>query len=275
MRAVIRHLRLAAVGALARLGEPVSFPGKYRLLSALAPAEGHVRTRIHGASIELDISELNQRYIWLRTHYRREVRLMRRLLVPGRTMFDVGANAGFYTLAAARIVGPSGRVVAFEPNPAVRTRLQKTISENQLKHVRVEAVALSDRNETAELRGAAEEDHNATATLTGTPDMPIVATVRCQSLDDFCRQTGIDRIDYLKIDVDGAEQRVLAGARQLIESGRIGALQIEFCDYWLRHQGTTPVNFDAHLRDLGFQPLAGQPPFRDGEIIDRFYRWRG
>jgi len=135
----------------------------------------------------------------------------RQRLKPGQTVVDVGANIGCFTLLAARLVGPKGRVVAFEPDPNNLTRLQRNIALNQLKNVTVLPNAVGDRTASVDLFGGGSSlfpslfdkvDDRQDPTLRGKVSMIALA--------DALEMCQIARVDYLKLDCEGAEHLIFS-----------------------------------------------------------------
>ncbi len=174
-----------------------------------------------------------------------EVALLGRLSasVPRpRVIFDIGANVGGWSLAASREF-PDARIHAFEPSAAAFATLQ---------------AAVADRNVTC-VRAAASDGAGA-AVLHAVPGLPGLTSlhdrdlsghglrmsekesVETLTIDEYCREHGVDRIDFLKIDVEGHELRVLQGAREMLEGGRIQRIQFEF--------GGTNIDARTYLRDF-------------------------
>lgn len=138
---------------------------------------------------------------------------LRRLLSPGDTFVDIGANVGYHTLLAASLVGCSGRVVAFEANGDNARLIAHSIEVNGLQQVDLRPLALSDATGFAWFRtaigsngGFTGQDAGATFDATST----IVPTLRLDDLD-------IQGIDVIKVDIEGAEPRALAGAASTID----------------------------------------------------------
>src|SRR5580692_4386710 len=95
----------------------VHFRGKARLLNSIGPNSGTRHTRVFGSVFDLDLTDFIQRHIYLGTFEPAETSLVKKHLQPGMTFVDVGANVGYYTALAARLVaGNGGRVIAFEPS---------------------------------------------------------------------------------------------------------------------------------------------------------------
>ncbi len=146
---------------------------------------------------------------------------------PGHVAVDAGANLGEWALPMAEAVGPTGRVFAFEPVPYLARAIDKTFRINGLAHARVVEKALGDKD--GETTFIHDEDHTGMSSFIGslaegtTTKEISVATV---TLDSFTRNEGLERLDFIKIDVQGYEAKVLEGARETLERLR-PALVIE------------------------------------------------
>lgn len=148
-----------------------------------------------------------------RESYEPELTCLARLLPVGGTFIDGGANLGIYTIAAASIVGSTGRVVAFEPQQTVFRALEANVALNAFSWVDLRAVALSDQEGEAQLFGGSEGVVNASF---GNYSSCISQTVRTTTLDLAVAETGLLRLDVLKLDVEGAEELVLRGASKTL-----------------------------------------------------------
>lgn len=138
--------------------------------------------------------------------------LFQRLLSEGDTVFDVGAHVGYYTLLSAVLVGPGGKVAAFEPDPENVRDLAAHVRINRLENVTVVAGAVGRESGSARLE-LGPGSGRGRLSKEGTVE------VRTVSLDDFVVETGL-RPRLVKIDVEGAEMPVLRGARTLLETVR-------------------------------------------------------
>ena len=132
-------------------------------------------------------------------------------LQPGSVLFDVGAAVGYYTLLAAPLVGPEGRVVSFEPDSKNAAFLRKHVAVNRFTNVDVHQTAIGDRNGQAQFSGG-------TGTGTGRLTERGNFTVSLCTLDEVVRHTRMPT--HIKIDVEGAELRVLHGARNLLATAK-------------------------------------------------------
>ena len=138
---------------------------------------------------------------------------MSQLVGRGSTFFDIGAQAGFHTLLASELVGPGGHVYAFEPLPRNLIYLNKHIALNHLSNVSVIAAAVADRSGTA---GFDASPGYLTARLS--TKGPLQVSTVC--LDDLVSRQEVPVPYLMKIDTEGAELRVLNGARKLLSQRR-------------------------------------------------------
>lgn len=232
----------------------VQFFGKERLADLLIPRSGFRSAEIYGAKFDLDLSDFIQRRIYSGALERRESKVVRKVLRPGMTFFDVGANVGYYTALAAQAVGTFGRVFSFEPSDYAFPRLQRLISKNALTQVHAMKVALCEEPGAGVLYGGVEEDANGNHTATMVPnDNPAHTRVEIETLDGICERFGIERIDFLKIDVDGSEPRVIAGASKMLSSGRISHILVEHSEYWLQRMGTSGEKLARRIKSFGLE----------------------
>ncbi len=178
-------------------------------------------------------------------------RFWRRHLPKGGVFLDVGANIGLYGVPAGAVVGPRGAVVCFEANPSTYRYLLKNLSRNHRANVIAENVAVGA--EPGEIRIATQasnigEVHVAAGTETG----EIVPMV---SLDDYCAEHGIARVDYIKIDVEGYEASVLRGAVRVLRDNLDILVQTEYEPRHLARYGD-PGDMARILSGQGFRPFA-------------------
>jgi FkbM family methyltransferase len=150
---------------------------------------------------------------WLGTYEPLTRMWLSSLLGPGRVAFDVGANVGFFTLLASRLVGSSGSVVAFEPMPSNVAALRRHVELNQVRNVTIFEAAISDHPGTARFSPS------------GNPSMGRLAEsgnleVETVSLDGLIGGGVVPEPDLLKIDVEGAEMQVLQGGLRCLREKR-------------------------------------------------------
>jgi FkbM family methyltransferase len=176
----------------------------------------------------------------------------------GDVFVDVGANSGYFTLIAAGLVGPHGRVVAFEPNPAVRRRLEQNVHRNGFDtRVEIAGCALSDRNADRVKLFIPEHDGFATLAPEQTHASSYLARaaaidVTTRTFDDWLASSSIETVSLMKIDVEGAEMAVLDGMRGALASGRVRRLILETAADSAAHRLLVAQGFrPARLESVG------------------------
>ncbi|HYL84934.1 MAG TPA: FkbM family methyltransferase [Candidatus Angelobacter sp.] len=189
-----------------------------------------------------------------------ELRFTERLLQPGMTVLDIGANHGLYTLLASRCVGSRGRVFAFEPSPRECKRLRTHTWLNRCTNVSVQACALG--NETTEaclyvVEGSQTGCNSLRPPIANTGTSP--QNVRVNRLDDWLREHKIERVEFIKLDVEGAELEVLRGARELLERRPRPVILAEVQDLRTQPWGYPAKEIIDFLRDRGYQWFSLSP----------------
>lgn len=169
---------------------------------------------------------------------------------PGAVVVDAGAHVGAFTLLAAKRVGPAGRVLAFEPNPQQRERLERNVATNGFDQVEIRAEALSDHAGRALLHLSADHTRSGNASLNAGEGAAGAVAVDLVRLDDLAERLAVPRVDLIKLDVEGAEADIVVGATSTIESFR-PAVVFEVNDLGLRGDGTNAPAIQA-LRDRGY-----------------------
>jgi FkbM family methyltransferase len=147
-----------------------------------------------------------------------EVAFASGFLKPGMTVLDIGAHHGLYTLLASRRVGRTGKVIAFEPSPRERKALRLHLRINSCTNVTVQPLALGDENAEGTLHVV--ESWAAGCNSLRPPDVPAQTSpvqVEVARLDDWLANHQIEKVDFIKLDVEGAELAVLLGATKLLE----------------------------------------------------------
>jgi FkbM family methyltransferase len=145
---------------------------------------------------------------------------LKRILHPGMCVYDVGANVGFVTILAAQLVGPNGRVVAFEPLAANARQIGHNAELNRFTHVLVRQEALGNQDGQAPFRVSAESGWGKLAHLGSVRQETAIIEVPIRKLDDITAGGGLPRPDLLKIDVEGAEVDVLGGSVETLRTAR-------------------------------------------------------
>ena len=149
-----------------------------------------------------------------REDYEPELTFLERILSPGKTFIDVGASFGIYSLLASRLVGRTGHVMSFEPTSASFRILEQNIALNRLVNVSASRLALCHTTGTTWLYHGVEPGSNSLGNSSAHGQKgEVVSTDR---LDDVLVQSSVNRVDVIKMDVEGAEELVLRGAKQAL-----------------------------------------------------------
>jgi FkbM family methyltransferase len=137
-------------------------------------------------------------------------------LRPGMTFYDLGANIGFFSLMAARLAGPQGRIFSFEADPEIAARLRENLSRNRFANARVEQKAVWSESSTvsfARVDPGTSPDRGLGHVAPGDSGSSTI-TVEAISLDQFAAENPAP--DFVKCDVEGAEKEVFRGAAKLL-----------------------------------------------------------
>jgi FkbM family methyltransferase len=179
----------------------------------------------------------------------REYALIRKRVVAGMSVMDVGANIGLYTRYLSRLVGPTGNVVAFEPAPDNFAKLSRLCSK--YRNVVLKQLALGDRTGTAfiYLSSTMNVDHRTYMAEDERRALPI----EVMRLDDF--MSAGQGLDFVKMDVQGAELQILRGARRVIEENPSLVILMEFWPFGLERAGTPPEELAGFLEQVGMKAV--------------------
>jgi FkbM family methyltransferase len=174
------------------------------------------------------------------------------MLRPGMNVVDVGANIGFTALIAARQVGEGGRVFAFEPNPYNYDFLVSNIRENGAGNIMPLQKAAADAAGEIEMflyphrrsgsaRGRIYRPENGWQSI----------AVEAITIDEFCEKNDVS-VGFVKIDVEGAEEKVVRGMERTIDRNPSLAIVMEFSPQMLTQAGSSPASFFDRVQQKGF-----------------------
>lgn len=195
-----------------------------------------------GFQMDLDLAEATHDLVhycdWKRhgSYEPGVTRLISSLLRPGANFVDGGANSGFFSLLAARCVGPNGKVWGFEPTPRARNRFIHNVHLNNLSNVTVFASALAATNGERSINISKTEDGlNSFSQIPGAAGTIVVKTQRLDSILEN------ERVDLIKLDVEGAEADALAGAEGLFRANPHCCVVLEHNFFILGRNGSTAL----------------------------------
>lgn len=177
-----------------------------------------------------------------------ETAFLKATIKKGQHVVDVGANIGYYTTLLASLVGEEGRVYAFEPDAENFELLKKNIAVNGFKNVVVENMAVSDAVKNIFLYYSGDKGDQR---IYDSRDGRQSRTIRATSLDEYF--TNGQQIDFLKMDIQGAEGLALRGMAATIRRSRSIVLNIEFWPFGLEKSGFGSLNFLDALVKTGLR----------------------
>lgn len=224
----------------------------------------------HSFKLNLDPAQISQRLmlecVSMGRFYEDETsRFLAYALGPGDSFIDVGGHVGYFSMAAASLVGPSGRVFCFEPDEANYRHIQDHLTLNGFDHVQAFNVAVSNVAGSCEFFVNIDNDgghalwdvglHDFNTQSRATPQMRIVPTV---SLDQQLAGEDLSRLKVIKIDAEGCEGAVLQGARGILE-GASPTVICEINHFGLNQMGTSEAEIRQLMCELGYSVYAFSP----------------
>lgn len=213
--------------------------------------ERWIRGKFHGFEMPVRIDGWSNRFtFFLERFYDLPTQLlMQRILQEGDVFVDVGANEGMMTLLGAKLVGPSGRVIAFEPNPTPRGILERSLERNAIANVELHAAGLGD--EAGELRLFVPRINTGEGSFTKPADDSAGDYVSCPVLvGDLV--IGDRRPKLIKADVEGFEAHVLKGLEGVLRSARPMIVMEMIAGHLARDQ-QSPQELCDWLASLGYE----------------------
>ncbi len=193
--------------------------------------------------------------LFFRVYERGELAFFHSACKPGMTFLDVGANIGFYTALASHRVGPSGKIIALEPDPESHGFLKQTIAANNATNATALPVAAAATRGRLQLFVSSDNrgDNRLYQPDTSATTHQQSVDVETAPADELLEQHGVEHVDLIKIDVQGAEGGVIAGLERTIRRSSGLVLMTEFWPHGLRQAGTDPKTFLEKLRGLGLE----------------------
>jgi len=178
-----------------------------------------------------------------------ETSIIKKLIKKGDYVVDVGANIGYYTLIFARIVGTEGKVFAFEPEPTNFELLKKNIKINGYKNVECIQKSVSNRNEKTRLY--IDDDNMGGHTMINDTKNKNFIEIESVQLDDYFKDLE-RKINFIKIDVEGFEIKVIDGMRTLLQNNNEIKMMVEFNPYLIKKFGSDNKKFFNLLEKFQF-----------------------
>ncbi|MBU2634018.1 MAG: FkbM family methyltransferase [Nanoarchaeota archaeon] len=179
-----------------------------------------------------------------------ETEVIKKEIKEGDVVLDIGANIGYYALIFAKLVGPKGKVFAFEPDPENFALLNKNIKINEYKNVVLINKAVS--NETGEIKLYLNEYNKANHQIYPSKNHRKSILIQTTRLDDFFKDYK-GKIDFVKIDIEGAEYLAIQGMSNLLNKNKNIKIITEFYPCWLENFNVKSEEYLKLLSKHGFK----------------------
>ncbi|WP_019504092.1 FkbM family methyltransferase [Pleurocapsa sp. PCC 7319] len=226
-----------------------------------------------------DCREYSQQSLYFLGYYElRETLLFKKLLRPGDTFVDIGANLGYFSVLAAHHVSPSGSIISFEPSSYLSEYLQQNVknlnNSNLTIMTKLEKLACSDENGYAVMRGTLKRNSGLGSIMPITNKSEDFGSekVKTTKFDDYYLQSNLDKIRLIKIDVEGAELKVLKGMKNILKQRVVEYIIVEVSDARLQITGNSSAELLTLLRDCGYHlsriGLFGTKPLKVNETVN-------
>lgn len=213
------------------------------------------RLRLDGNLYDVDVSRRDLTpypAVWIEKEYEPDPRFVPR---PGGLVVDIGAQVGFFAVRAAR-AAPGVRVLAIEPDPVSYRKLVSAIEANRLANVRAIQCAITDREGTLDFVGAARSvdsrllPGSQVGRRLAEEAGAFTTSVRGTTLRQILAEQNEDNVDFLKIDVEGAELAILQVADEILSRTRVAVVEI--------HDPRSVVSIDASMKRAGLCPVSAR-----------------
>ncbi len=204
-----------------------------------------------GIRYELDIADIVDWFIYFGFEDQARKRLYG-LIHLGNMVIDVGANVGDITMHMAKLVGPEGRVYAFEPHPVNHGRVMRNLALNAFGNIKLERMGLGNDPGKFAMQSRDDANQGMNRIVPGSQGISSDESIDVTTLDDYVRENGLRSLEVIKIDVEGFESRVIQGGMATLRRWK-PVLFIEVDEVNLAEQGSSPQQLLALLVELGYR----------------------
>ena len=183
-------------------------------------------------------------------HEATEIKFLKQIIKNGDTVLDLGANIGVYSLIFAKLVGKSGHVFAFEPDPTNFEILSKNVKENKHENVTLVQKAVSEKNDRIKLY--VSKRNHASHRIFDSEEKRNSIEVDVTTLDTYFEKIK-NPINFIKMDIEGVEGAALLGAPNIIKNSKDLVIMMEYFPKWIKKYGTNPQEILNLLIDKKFK----------------------
>lgn len=253
MNPLVKLYILAGMKKILRPISNVPFIGRlYLTLSGVLRNYGEVVIKIKDLwnyKMFLNVTDVGLSHMLLLNgcYEKTETEMLKKMIKPGDVFVDVGSNFGYYTLLASKLVGKSGKVFSFEPDPYNFSLMQRNIKINKCSNVLCVNKAVGEKDEKISFYIDVENlgRHNLIPNWS-----KHILTVDQISLDNFLPKGS--RVNIVKIDIEGGEELAIKGIKKIIQKKPSIKLLIEFFPERIRQNNLNPANLKRLISSLGF-----------------------
>ncbi len=174
-------------------------------------------------------------------------------LKPGMAFVDLGANEGFFSVIAARAVGPTGRVLAIEPQARLGTVIRRNLALNAAAHVTLAQVAISDVAGAADFNLAPDTNSGSSGLTRATRYANPTQSVRLLTLEACLQEYSLPTVDVMKVDVEGHEYEAILGSKELFRTRRVKRVLVEVHEKMLTARGLRARDISDFLLSCGYE----------------------
>lgn len=181
------------------------------------------------------------------------ISFLKKTLSKDNVFIDIGANIGAYSLIASKLVGKTGKVIAFEPVNSIYSQLNENITMNSITNIFVEKKAVYDQNTNLDLFISNEQNMGMSSILHHSHESGEKQNIEAITLDSYAELNKLAKIDLVKIDIEGAEINALKGMKQSLIKFK-PTLIIEISDGILENSSVNSKAIYDFLFDLNYEP---------------------
>jgi len=209
--------------------------------------------KVKGATIHLNPADpVVSGALTFRSYENDEIEFFVKWFEPGMTFVDVGANVGLYTgLALHR--SSKTQILCIEPDKDSSIFLNQTIQSNRSEHSNVTVFNVAASNSKENIILYKNSQNKGDNRIYANPLCNEQIAIESNTLDDLCRKSGLHEVNFLKIDIQGAEFKALSGAKQILSQSSDCIIMTEFWPYGLKQCDSDPLLYLSLLQNLGFK----------------------
>jgi FkbM family methyltransferase len=179
--------------------------------------------------------------------------VLRKCLAPGAVFVDLGANEGYFTVLASRLVGPLGIVIAVEPQSRLQSVITANVEANNCRNVRLVKAVVSSKTQRVNLALTTAINNGASSLFKSTKYPLPREEVQSFTLGDLFASIEVKRCDLMKMDIEGAEYDALTGAQEVLKRGIIRHMTIEVHDSILERRGLSWSRTHEVILECGYR----------------------